>query len=384
MSRRIGACGDSCARAAGGRLLLGLLLLGLAPRPAAAKIVYTTCQDICSTYTSTLSIVTAAKDITPGSDVDCTDARDIQVNGGELRVHDGRFTLRGKSLSLQNGGRLVADCPQAFDAIGYRVEVLDAISIAANSAGKMTARGGVQGGAIGLLAGTSVTIDGLGIDANGSATDAPGGSVAIEAGTTASILASVSADGFGGVAEGGRISVDAADIAVQAEVRAKGYGANGVDAPGGDITLSATGNVTVSGGYGLNAESGLGSGGAVAVEAGNTVTVGKPIRAGGTGSAIGTGGGIELTGNRIVVDDACSHQGEKPAEPSGSRRRATPSRSERGLTRQFWMPRGAMAAPAGRLPWWRRGAPSRWGPTQPSRPTSPQDRAGSFMWKGRM
>jgi hypothetical protein len=295
----------------GRRLLLGLLLLGLAPRPAAAKIVYTTCQDICSTYTSTLCIVTAAKDITPGSDVDCTDARDIQVNGGELRVHDGRFTLRGKSLSLQNGGRLVADCPQAFDAIGYRVEVLDAISIAANSAGKMTARGGVQGGAIGLLAGTSVTIDGLGIDANGSATDAPGGSVAIEAGTTASILASVSADGFGGVAEGGRISVDAADIAVQAEVRAKGYGANGVDAPGGDITLSATGNVTVSGGYGLNAESGLGSGGAVAVEAGNTVTVGKPIRAGGTGSAIGTGGGIELTGNRIVVDDALLAPGGK-------------------------------------------------------------------------
>jgi hypothetical protein len=82
---------------------LGILLLIATP---IAHVLF-------STFTSTSCVVTAAKDIFPGSDVDCTDDRDIQVNGGEIRVHDGRFVLRGRSLTLNNGGKLVADCPQS-------------------------------------------------------------------------------------------------------------------------------------------------------------------------------------------------------------------------------------------------------------------------------
>lgn len=106
------------------------------------------------------------------------------IQNAQLKVHDGRFILRGKSLTL-DGGKLVADCPQAFEGIGYRVEVAEGITFVANSGSKMTARCEVGGGAITLNAPTSVTIAALGIDANGSATDAPGGSVSIEASISA-------------------------------------------------------------------------------------------------------------------------------------------------------------------------------------------------------
>jgi hypothetical protein len=68
----------------------------------AAKDVPTTCADACDTLTSSACTVTTTHDdIVAGSDIDCTSARTITVDGGILKVHDGYFTLRGKDLTTQ-------------------------------------------------------------------------------------------------------------------------------------------------------------------------------------------------------------------------------------------------------------------------------------------
>jgi hypothetical protein len=268
-----------------------------------AKDVPTTCQDVCSTYTSTLCVVTAVKDIVVSSDVNCTSARDIRIDGGELRVHDGSFILRGKSLELKNGGKITADCPQSFSTIGYRVEVTNTITFVANSGAKMSARCGRNGGSIALNAGGNVTVDALGIDVDGSANDARGGSVNITSAGTVTVLAAISAEATGGVAEGGDIQIEAVTISVQAELRVKGYGGSAVELPGGEITLQASNDVTITDGSGLNAETALGPGGTVTIEAGNLVDVRKPIRARGTSGSAGAGGSIRLAGAQVKVDN---------------------------------------------------------------------------------
>jgi hypothetical protein len=177
---------------------------------AVAKDVPTTCQDLCSTYTSTLCVITAIHDVVAGSVVDCTSARDIQIAGGELRIHDAQFVLRGKSLLLSSGGKITADCPQSFARIGFTVDVVNAINQPANGNGKLTARCGVAGGRIQLTAGGAVTIAGLGIDANGTAPNAPGGTVRIASDSTVTISTDVTAEATGGKAPGGTILAEAA------------------------------------------------------------------------------------------------------------------------------------------------------------------------------
>jgi hypothetical protein len=268
-----------------------------------AKDVPTTCQDICSTYTSTLCVVTAVKDIVGGSVVDCTTARDIRLEAGsDLRVHDATFVLRGKSL-VSYGGLITADCPQAFERIGFRVETSGAITFVTGSGAKMSARCSRNGGTIALNAGGNVTVDALGIDASGSTNDAPGGTIDITSGGTVTLRAPLSAEATGGEAEGGDIHVQASTISVKAELRVKGYGGSSVEQPGGEITLQAANDVTITDGAGLNAESALGGGGTVTIEAGNVVDVQKPIRTRGTSGSAGMGGSIDLSGAQVKVDN---------------------------------------------------------------------------------
>ena len=279
--------------------------LSSAPLLVAAKDVPTTCSDICDTLTSSsCEVTTTHDDIVAGSDIDCTSARTITVDGGTLKIHDGIYALRGKSLTLENGGKLIADCPQSFTNIGFRVVVDETISFVASSGGKMEGRCGVGGGHIALEAGGDVSIDALGIDVNGTQVSGPGGSVSIVSDGDVAILADVTAEATGGIAEGGSIEVEAdGDISVQAALKVKGYGNSGNELPGGEISLQAGGDISVTAGSGLNAETAAGGGGEISLEAGGILDVRKPLEARGTSGSEGVGGSIYLVGEQVKLDN---------------------------------------------------------------------------------
>ena len=243
--------------------------------------------------------MSAIHDVVPGSVIDCTAARDIQVTG-ELRVHDGQFALIGKSLTLS--GKLVADCPQGFGPIGFAVRVVETITQPASQGGKLTARCGEGGGRIDLEAGGAITLAGLGIDANGTAADAAGGTVHLASDGAVTIAAAVTADASGGAARGGTIEIQGTTITVQAAVSVQGYGAGTLEAPGGTIGLDAEDDVVIASGTGLDARTAKGSGGEIEIEAGDLVDVDSPLRAQGTSGSAGLGGTIEVVGARVAID----------------------------------------------------------------------------------
>jgi hypothetical protein len=282
---------------------LALVVGGVLAGTAGAKDVPTTCADICNTLTSTSCTISSVHDVVSGSDVDCSSARALHVSGGELRVHDGQFTLRGKSLDLDSSGKITADCPQAFENIGFRIVVQEGVTFVTNGGGKMSARCSAGGGSILLDTGGAVALAALGIDVGASAADAPGGSLRIDAGGDVTVGAAITADAYGGSAPGGTIDIrSGGNISVLAEVRAKGYGGTTVEKPGGDVTLEAEGDVTITGGVGLNVETSAGAGGDVSIEAEGLVDVQKPIRASGTTGPTGAGGGIGLQGNEVRIN----------------------------------------------------------------------------------
>ena len=288
-----------------GAVAVALGLVVSAAQGVQAKDPPSTCADICDTLTSTACTVTTTHDdIVAGSDIDCTSDRTLTIDGGVLTVHDGHFILRGKSLVLKNGGKITADCPQSFTHIGFRVVVDEMIDFWTSSGGKMEARCGVGGGHIALEAGGDVEIAALGIDVNGTSSDAPGGSVSIVSDEDVIIQADITAEATGGVAEGGSIEIEAdGDIDVEATLEVKGYGSSSNELPGGEITLQADGDILVTAGSGLNAETALGGGGEINLEAGGLVDVRKPLQARGTSGSAGVGGSIYLAGEQIKLDN---------------------------------------------------------------------------------
>jgi hypothetical protein len=270
---------------------------------AHGKDPLTTCADVCDTLTSTSCVVSAVHDVTPGSVVDCTAERAIQIDGGELRVHDGQFTLRGKSLQLLDGGQIIADCPQDFEQVGFAIDVQETLSFVSNDGGKLSARCEVAGGTIQIDAGGNVIVSALGIDASGTDADAPGGSVSIDAGGYVLLYTSVVADAGGGTAPGGSIEIRSDDdISVQAELRVKGYGGTSIESPGGAILLDAGGDVSVTDGTGLKAETSAGAGGDVTILAAGLVDLRKPVQVSGTTGPSGMGGAVRVEGDEVKVD----------------------------------------------------------------------------------
>jgi len=274
----------------------------LAGSTALGKDPALACSDICDTLTATTCAVTTVHEIAAGADIDCTGARDISLSGsGELRVHDGQFAVRGKSITLGSGARIDADCPQGFVPVGYRLIVDEDLIMVAASQAKLEARCTKQGGRIVVDAGGDITIDALGADASGDAPGAPGGAVRLAAGGTVSIDADLQASATQGAAAGGVVHVAGGTITVDAELRARGSGTSTVELPGGEIRLEAAGDVTVASGGGLNAGSAKGAGGIIGINAGGIADVRQPLKATGTSASVGVGGSVGILADEIKV-----------------------------------------------------------------------------------
>ena len=296
------AAGVRVSHARNGLAWYGAAVAALAST-VAAKDLPSTCQDICDTLTATACMVSTVHDVVVGSAIDCTTARDVTVSGsGEIRVHDGMLSLRAKSITLTSGGKITADCPQAFVPTGFELIVADDFTMVAGGGAKLSARCDAAGGTVAVSAYDAITVAALGIDANGTGLDAPGGSIRLAAGGTVSLLADLSADATQGLASGGVISVHGDTVDVQGEIRARGYGTGSDERPGGDIEIAADSTVTITSGAGVNVGSSQGSAGHIGISAGTLADIRRPLKAQGTGGAIGEGGTIEIAANQVKVD----------------------------------------------------------------------------------
>jgi hypothetical protein len=92
------------------------------------------------------------------------------------------------------------------------------------------------------------------------------------------------------------------DVAIAATLSAQGYGQTSGEATGGEIAISARGDVTISGGTGLLAMTAQGAGGTIAITAEGLVDVDKPLKAQGTSGSAGIGGSVTIEADQIALD----------------------------------------------------------------------------------
>lgn len=236
-------------------------------------------------------------------------------SGGEIMISAGAdVSIRG---DIDAGGGDFSGGVVALSA-GADLVVESDIDVSSKS-------GGGDGGTIDLLAGGEVRLR-----------DGDGGATFLQA------KGSADADGFSG--DGGELNVDAASIAVEAEVTVRGTGA-APDGYGGDFMLSATGSIEIagdldvsgggSGGYGGDIDiaasgpfelaatglldaSGKGGGGLVSVlVAGAGVNIAGLVDAGGGSDEIGGTVDIETDGD-ITVSGTIDTGGSPAGSSNGT------------------------------------------------------------------
>lgn len=280
------------------RSVVGVFTLAMFAGPVAA----TTCQDICP-GTGNCTITSAAV-VTPGSVVDCS-GRNITVSGyGEIDVTDGLVTLKANNLTIGGGRPITAYRTQPGVPFGMVIQVTGTLDMP----GRLVASSDWGGGSISVDAAGDVLMTpaaGIAIEANGTSTDAPGGTIEINSGRHVLIQESVSARGANNansVATGGTVSITAAgNITISALIDVYGR-----EADAGRISLTALGTVDVSGNPLANPD---------------TVLCSDPNRTGKIetqpngqlmaegGYYEGNGGNIELFAREIVIGAAVSAQG---------------------------------------------------------------------------
>jgi hypothetical protein len=277
-------------------LLVAAALLVASVRSAlAAGSPPTTCAHLCPNLPQSC-VVASTVTVVPGSIIDCG-TRDVQVTGGDLVVHDGRFELRAGTVAVSSGHGIVADCPQATARQGFTLRTTGTVEI--GTSGRLRANCDEGGGTMIIEAGGNVTIGGLGVEANGTAIDAPGGSVQIWSKGTVSVVGTNShvdakATGTNGTAAGGAVEIKGASISISETVTVSGVG----HPSSGGIVLRASGDIAVDGELQATGTNN-GNGGDVTIESSHgAVTWSKQINVRGVGSA-STGGTLHVSAERI-------------------------------------------------------------------------------------
>lgn len=285
----------------------------------------TTADDLCKS-TEDPCRVSGVVTVTPGSTIDCGNRELLVQPGGSLSVGSGSMTLVARDVTIQNGGALRAAGSTTNDG-GSIIIIADTMSIAGGvdvsgaaggtltvtTTGDLAVSGtinansrqvGEDGGTITLTA-LNVTLAGT-VSSRGSR-DGTGGEIDISAGGDLAISGSVSATG----PDGGTISLDvgadgAGDLIVTrtGEVVADSTGADG-SGDFLDVEISGdgvqNGNLAVDGDISLSAPNG-GSAGFMEIEAAGRITLSDTARVSATGRFGGDGGDIALTSDDSDID----------------------------------------------------------------------------------
>lgn len=235
--------------------LCGVLALALLTLPG--RVLATTAADLCAASADPCVVSTAVV-VTNGSTID-VGTRELRINsGGALDVAGGAMTIIAGQFTLNSGGFL-------------------------RGLGSATSTGGTI-----TVQAAGATIAGT-IDASG----APGGSISITATGTLSATGPITARALAREDLGGAIDLIAGTLTLSGPVSVVG----GPDAVGGDLTLDAVGNMTLTG----SLDASGGDGGGIDIQAGTPTSGGNlvladtaVVRADAT-TAGGFGGSADLT-----------------------------------------------------------------------------------------
>jgi len=296
----------------------GIFLLLAGAMPALA----TTANDLCASNANPCTVASNVP-ISDGSVIDVGSRTLLITSNGTLNLGDGSMSIVAGTLTMQNGGRILAQVGsssgtvevdagtiqiagqiQARGTPGGTVELVSSGALTISATGKVVASSSAlddSGGAV-TLEGADVTVAGE-IDVMGG-TEGSGGDIAMAA--TAVLMVSGSVEAQGG--DGGAIdatSIGACTFTATASVDANATASAGA---GGDIDVECDGDMTMDGivtanGRNGNEEDGGGDGGAITLTAQTIRSTRAESRASTTGgSPDGVGGEIDLTAGTGGVD----------------------------------------------------------------------------------
>lgn len=240
---------------------------------------------------------------------------------GDLAASQLTALGRGGTIDITAGGDLIINSTASLTADGNQDDATGGIlSLHADRdllIQSLLDGSGADGGDVTLNAGRDVVT--VGVDASAKRGSGSGGSVSIVAVRSVSVTGPLSANGAGPEEDfagcGGSIDVDAdfGDASIASRLSATGASPDG---QGGEINVSARGNVTLAGGSTLTT-SGTGAescGGCIGVTAGRDVSAAGNIEAGG-GSQ---GAAVDIEADRsIVIQGSVSVRGRSSGALAG-------------------------------------------------------------------
>jgi hypothetical protein len=241
----------------------------------------------CNCSGTGLCDVNQNQTVPPGGVVDCS-GRDIVFGGGAggITITDGTFMLRANNVTINNSHTIRIDRSSATGPpIGMAMELTGSLTVA----GMINADAPGGGASVKVAASQDITfsVGGFAIRASGQSSNSPGGRVYLS-GRNVSIAGPVNAKASdNGVAPGGQVTVFATgDVGVSADINVLGR-----NAPAGTIMLSADGNISTS--QALKAEgNGVGADGGLVELTATTIVLGALVTSqGGVGATGGTSQG---------------------------------------------------------------------------------------------
>ena len=307
------------------RVLLGTSLVLLVLGSARGAGALCTANELCGASANPCVISGAIRTIGPACVLDFG-SRAVQITT-TLKAEQARgsFELRAGTLTLS--GKLLSTGSASAPGGTIRVQTSGAFQM--TSTADIDLSGGLGGGDLVVVAG-SINWAGGSVKASGTSTDGGGGSISLVAGGSVVVAAALTAEG-GRASGGGPVEITGDDVTVRASINVDGGNFDGgsvtitaADALsvlgsttqisshgaladefagyGGDITLSAGGNLRFEGqieslGAAPDASGGfvdLSAGGSVELVAGSTIT--STVASGeGTGGDVSLGAGLDVT-----------------------------------------------------------------------------------------
>ncbi len=307
------------------RVLLGTSLVLLVLGSARGAAALCTANELCGASANPCVISGAIRTIGPACVLDFG-SRAVQITT-TLKAEQARgsFELRAGTLTLS--GKLLSTGSASAPGGTIRVQTSGAFQM--TSTADIDLSGGLGGGDLVVVAG-SINWAGGSVKASGTSTDGGGGSISLVAGGSVVVAAALTAEG-GRASGGGPVEITGDDVTVRASINVDGGNFDGgsvtitaADALsvlgsttqisshgaladefagyGGDITLSAGGNLRFEGqieslGAAPDASGGfvdLSAGGSVELVAGSTIT--STVASGeGTGGDVSLGAGLDVT-----------------------------------------------------------------------------------------
>jgi len=293
--------------------IFGWIVIALVGLPS-QRAFATTATDICPAAADPC-VVSAAHTVDPGSTLDFgARALDVQ-NKGKLVVGSGLMTILAGSLRVESGGNLLGNTAQDTAA---SIKVMTSgdirIETGANGPGTVDVSASLNPGEIDLITHGNVVIDGQ-VNSNASNTQGSGGVITVTADGNVGVTGSIRA--FAGtLGLGGSVTVMAGGTLTQSgPIRVDG-------GDGGDVELDAlNGDVTSTD---VNASAGgtFGDGGCITVIASRNATVNGNYlmpAAGSTSQGGGCGGlgDIEGTAGTVAINGTVDAHGAAPDGDGG-------------------------------------------------------------------